>query len=100
MQGHLIDVSLIHSINRVHLSIEEHLKDANLVPALHEVMLNQLRKAEADLMAALNRLSDKYIHIQELALMEQPSPELDELLGQLPEIETEHERHGDEDKHL
>ena len=82
MTTNLIDLSLVHVINRSHIHIQDDIQDSDTVPALVELRSRQVRQAEREALRALEKVLEMYESIQMQAVMSRPNYDLQEILNQ------------------
>jgi len=76
----LIDLSLVHVINRVHPHIQSDIREGEEVPTLRDLKSRQVREAELSLVRQLNKVLSMYESIQEQAVASRPNDDLESIL--------------------
>lgn len=73
---HFIDLTMIHAINRLHDTALQNIVEGEPITTLRELKITQLRRAERELVEAMERLAAKYEAAQTSAILARPNLEL------------------------
>ncbi len=57
---HLVDLTWIHTINRMHMDAEGMYQQADMVPTLRDLKIRQMKEAEEKMLAAIEKVMSFY----------------------------------------
>lgn len=57
---HLVDLTWIHTINRMHMDAEAMYHQADMVPTLRDLKIRQMKEAEQKMLAAIEKVMSFY----------------------------------------
>jgi len=80
IDNHLVDLTTVHAINRMHHLAEDCYNKSDLTPTLREVKVRQMLLAERELLACIDKLLRFYIDALDGAADKRENDELASLL--------------------